>query len=126
MTTQVTKTLPSKKLTLKDRLSRLTFVEACKILGPRGKELIQKPAEEWNIKVHRDVYLGDDLFRLRFPYSEDPRQPLIVTLTLMAETHHRLHWNCTHCHQACEHVGAAVSLILEEKLTLGLAAKPKP
>src|SRR5438034_5618992 len=36
----------------------------------------------------------------------------------------RLRWNCTVCESLCEHVGAAFSLILDEKLALGLAAPP--
>src|SRR5258708_39563604 len=36
----------------------------------------------------------------------------------------RLRWNCTVCESLCEHVGAAFSFILDEKMTLGLAAPP--
>ncbi len=42
----------------------------------------------------------------------------------MAEARNRLQFNCTACQTLCEHVGAAVSLILEEKTALGLAAEP--
>ncbi|HEY2253805.1 MAG TPA: DEAD/DEAH box helicase, partial [Planctomycetaceae bacterium] len=120
-----TKILPSAKLTLKDRLSRLTFLDAAKLLGPEGKKLIQKNANTWEFKIAEDVFLGDDLFRLRFPQSVNG-QPTVVTITLMAETPQRLLWNCTQCDGACAHAGAAFSLILEDKMTLGLAAKPKP
>lgn len=126
MTTAVTKTLPSHLLSLKDRLSRLTFVEAMKLLGPQGKGLIQQNANVWEFKLKDDVYLGDDLFRLRFPERGKNREPIIVTMTLMAESRNRLHWNCTECDTLCAHVGAAFSLILEEKMALGLAAPPKP
>src|SRR6185437_910347 len=125
MTTQVRKTRPSAKLNLKDRLSRLTFLEAAKLLGPEGKRLIQKSANIWDFKIEEDVYLGNDLFRLRFPGEFADRQPVVATITLMAEARDRLNWNCAKCDGACEHVGAAFSLILEEKLRLGLAAKPK-
>jgi hypothetical protein len=126
MTTPVATTRPSGQLTLKDRLSRLSFVDACKLLGPKGAKLIKRGANLWDIKTDQDVFLGDDLFRVRLPESGVDGQPLIVTITLMAEARQRLHWNCSHCFQACEHVGAAFSLILEEKLVLGLAAPPKP
>lgn len=126
MKTTTRKTLPGAKLSLKDRLSRLTFVEACKLLGPEGRPLIQRNANAWDFKFEEDVYLGEDLFRLRFPRFLDTDAPAIVTITLMAEAKQRLHWNCTHCTSACEHVGAALSLILEEKMRLGLAEKPKP
>jgi superfamily II DNA or RNA helicase len=122
MTTQVMKTLPSARLTLKDRLSRLTAIEAAKLLGPEGNKLIRRGANLWDIKPSDDVYLGDDLFRLRLPGNNG--QAPVVTITLMAEARNRLHWNCTHCDGPCEHAGAALSLILEEKTVLGLAAPP--
>jgi hypothetical protein len=126
MTTPVLTTRPSGQLSLKDRLSRLTFLDACKLLGPTGAKLIQGAANQWDIKIEEDVFLGDDLFRLRLPEDTPDDQPLTVTITLMAEARQRLHWNCSQCFQACKHVGAALSLILEEKLALGLAAPPKP
>ncbi len=125
MTTSTAKTRPSGRLSAKDRLSHLTFVEACKLLGPQGKKLIQQSANLWDFKIEEDVYLGDDLFRLRFPGESDDGRPLVVTITLMAEVPQRLHYNCTRCSQACEHAGAAFSLILEEKSALGLAAAPQ-
>ena len=42
----------------------------------------------------------------------------------MAESYDRLHWSCTACESLCEHVGAAFSLILDEKMALGLSAPP--
>ena len=36
----------------------------------------------------------------------------------------KLAWHCSSCRDACEHVGAAFSLVLEEKTALGLAAPP--
>src|SRR5437870_5104243 len=110
-------------LTLRDRLSRLTFEQASKLLGPEGKKLIQQGGF-WDIKVAEDIHLGDDLFRLKFPDNGQPGP--IVTITLMAEARDRLHWRCDHCDGACAHVGAAFSTILESKTTLGLAAPPTP
>ncbi len=109
------------KLSLPDRLSRLTYIGACQVLGPRGKELISEGNKFDTIDPSRDVHLGDDLFRLRLA-AMDPHQPdAVVTLTLMASARNRLHYNCTVCEEPCLHVGAAFSLILEEKSTLGLA-----
>ena len=48
----------------------------------------------------------------------------MVTITQMQSAPRRLKWNCTACDWPCEHVGAAFSLILEEKTALGLAAPP--
>jgi superfamily II DNA or RNA helicase len=119
-------TRPRHQLSLKDKLSRLTFVDACKLLGPTGAKLIQRGANLWEIKLEEDIFLGDDLFRMSVPGERVDGQPVTVSITLMAEARQRLHWNCSKCFKACEHVGAAFSLILEEKTALGLAIPPKP
>src|SRR4029079_1324543 len=56
----------SGQLTLRDRLSRLTFEQACKLLGPEGRKLIQR-GSQWEVNLDEDVYLGGDLFRLKCP-----------------------------------------------------------
>ena len=115
--------LPSDRLSLKDRLSRLTFVDACKLLGTQGRQLIQANANTWTLNIQEDVYLGDDLLRVRFP-AEPGSPQAIVTITLMAAARKRLHFRCDHCETVCNHIGAVFSLILEEKTALGLAAPP--
>lgn len=105
-----------RELTFHDRLSRLTYVQACRLLGPDGSRLIQRGGKQ-DVDVRSQVYLGGDLFRLKLPGA-------VVTITQMAERPSRLHWNCTACRSACEHVGAAFSVILEEKTLLGLAEPP--
>ncbi len=109
-------TKASHRLTLKDRLSRLNFTQACKLLGAQGRQLIQRGGK-FQIDLDEQVYLEGDFFRVKFDDA-------IVTITLMAGAKDRLHWNCTACQWPCEHAGAAFSLLLEEKTTLGLAAPP--
>ncbi|MBN2376876.1 MAG: DEAD/DEAH box helicase [Sedimentisphaerales bacterium] len=106
-----------KELTLKDRLSRLTFTQACKLLGPQGNKLIMQGGKFEIHSIEDHVYLGDDLFRLSVDGA-------VVTITLMAQARKRLHYNCNKCDTLCEHVGAAFALILEEKTVLGLAKPP--
>ncbi|HKD37832.1 MAG TPA: hypothetical protein VKB78_13565, partial [Pirellulales bacterium] len=101
MEAKVRRARPSSRLTLKDKLSRLTFLEAAKLLGPEGKRLIQGNANKWPFKIEDDVYLGNDLFRLRFPGESQDDEPLTVSITLMADARQRLHWNCTRCEGAC-------------------------
>ncbi len=109
-------TKPSHRLTLKDRLSRLNFTQACKLLGDEGRRLIQRGGK-FEIDLAEQVYLEGDLFRVKFTDA-------VVTITLMAGAKDRLHWGCTACQWPCEHAGAAFSLLLEEKTALGLAAPP--
>jgi superfamily II DNA or RNA helicase len=119
----MTTTKPAHKLSFRDRLSRLDFLQACKLLGPQGKKLIPLGANRG--AVHKDdVYLGGDLLRVRFPELNDDR-PAVATLTVIADAKDRLHWNCTACDEPCEHVGAMLSYVLENKTGLGLAAPPK-
>lgn len=107
----------AKELTLKDKLSRLTYTQACRLLGENGADLIRQGGK-YDIVIDEHVYLGADLFRLNVDSA-------VATITLMAGARKRLHHNCTSCQEACEHVGAAFSLILEEKMALGLAAPPR-
>jgi superfamily II DNA or RNA helicase len=102
---------------LRDRLSRLTFRQACKLLGPEGARLIRAGGRH-EIVIEEQVFQQGDLFQLRLPGAT-------VSITLMATARDRIHWNCTACTEPCEHVGAAFSLALEEKTALGLAAPPK-
>ncbi len=118
------KTKKSKRLTLKDRLSRLTYLQAAKLLGPEGQQLIRRGASYDTIDIDRDVYFRGDLFRLKLRGIGERGKDIVATITTMAEAKNRLRMNCTACETVCEHIGAAVSLILEEKTALGLAAEP--
>jgi len=114
----------TKRLTLKDRLSRLTYHRACQLLGPDGPHMIRRGATYQDIDLDRDVYFRGDLFRLKLRGAARGKDP-VVTITLMAPARNRLRFNCTACETLCEHVGAAFSLVLEEKTALGLAAEPE-
>ncbi len=103
-------------LTLKDRLSRLTYQRACALLGPEGSKLIPLGGRR-EIDLDRDVKLSDESFTLVLGDA-------VATLTMDPAFKDRLAWRCTACRDACEHVGAAFSLVLEEKMSLGLAAAP--
>ncbi|HYV38422.1 MAG TPA: DEAD/DEAH box helicase [Gemmataceae bacterium] len=126
MTTPVATTRPSGQLSLKDKLSRLSFTDACKLLGPTGSKLIRKSANLWDIEIAEDVTFSTDQFRVQLPGPKPDDPAVVVTINLADDARQRLEWACSQCFQACEHVGAAFSLILEDKTTLGLAAPPKP
>jgi len=108
---------------LRDRLARLTRVEATELLGPDGATWIDAGAR---VSIDpRQVYLGDDLFRMTFPSETRGRARAIVTITTDRTSDNRLDFHCTCCLKACEHIGAALAHVLEEKASLGLVEAAK-
>jgi len=103
-------------ITLKDRLSHLTYREASKLLGPDGERLIRQGGR-YPIDMDEQVTWGNDLLKLNLGEA-------IITMSLNPESPKFLRFACSECKTSCEHVGAAFSLILEEKLALGLSAPP--
>src|SRR5581483_306591 len=106
----------SSELTLFDTLSRLSFIKAAKLLGAKGSRLITAGGQ-YEIDLTTQVKFGRDRFQLALGGST-------VTLSLSSAARDRLQWRCDTCDVPCEHAGAAFSLILEEKLALGLAGAP--
>src|SRR3989441_5075541 len=119
-------TKKSTELTLIDKLSRLSYSQTLKLLGSDGPKLL-RAGDTWDFRIEDDVYLGEDLFRLKFPLvaGESESARVAVTISLMEGAYDRLHWRCTACEPLCEHIGAAFALILDEKMALGLAAPPR-
>lgn len=113
----------SASLSLWDRLSRLNFEQACKLLGPRARKLIMQGAGTWDIDIDSQVKLTDSRFRVDFGSIGDGRASY-VTVNLQDDAKQRLGWSCSVCTEPCLHVGAAFALLLEEKISLGLAAPP--
>ncbi|MBU4293429.1 MAG: DEAD/DEAH box helicase [Actinobacteria bacterium] len=109
--------MKNKELTLKDRLSRLTYIQACKLLGPEGSKLIMQGGKFEITSIEENVYFDNDLFRLSVDGA-------IVRITLNANNLKMLHFDCNKCQKSCEHIGSAFALILEEKTILGLAKPP--
>ena len=119
MATQVKK---SKDLTLTDRLSRLTFLQACDLLGGpiEGKNLLYAGGKTEVEKIDEQVAIVGDLFRLTLPAEE-----VIVTITMRQDKEKRLLLNCDSCDTPCTHLGTALALILDSKTALGLARAPE-
>ena len=103
-------------INLKDKLSRLTYREACKLLGPEGEHLL-KWGGKYDMNIEEQVTWEKDLLKINFGEA-------IVTFLLTPEMPRSLRFRCSECTTHCEHMGAAFSLILEEKLSLGLSAPP--
>lgn len=102
--------------TLKDRLAHLSYREACRLLGPEGEALIRKGGKA-DVDIDEEVRWGKDLLRINLDGAT-------VSFTLSNARPKALLFSCSRCSKACEHLGAAFSLILEEKLSLGLSAPP--
>lgn len=118
MVTQVRK---SKHLTLSDRLSRLTMPQAIRLLGgdERGRKLLYAGGKISIVDLDEQVSLVGDLFRLSIP-----EENVIVTITQRADQRQNILLNCDECDTLCEHMGAALSLVLDSKMALGLAKAP--
>src|SRR3989442_10458308 len=118
-------TKKSTALTLIDKLSRLSYQQTLKLLGSDAPRLL-RAGDKWDFRLEEDVYLGPDLFRLKFPPAAGERESerVIVMISLVETSYNRLQWPCTACESLCEHVGAAFAFILDEKMTLGLAVPP--
>ncbi len=104
------------ELGLGDRLSHLTYAQACKLLAPHGKDLLTAGGAI-EVDVDAQVELARDRFVLTLFDAK-------VTIGLSDENRLRLRIECSVCTQPCEHAGTALSLILEEKTLLGLAEPP--
>src|SRR5260370_30661058 len=57
----------STELTLIDKLSRLSYQQTLKLLGSDGPKLL-RAGDSWDFRIEEDVYLNEDLFRLKFPW----------------------------------------------------------
>lgn len=111
-------TKTSSELTLKDRLSRMTFASACRLLDDRNGGLIRQGGK-YEIDIAEQVTLDDERYRVSF--SEE----LYTEIALDPSARSRLSMSCACCESApCEHLGAALALVLEEKVNLGLAIPP--
>src|SRR6266849_2809699 len=88
----------STELTLIDKLSRLSYQQTLKLLGSDGPKLL-RAGDKWDFRIEEDVYLGEDLFRLRVPQppSESELPPVAVTISLADTSYGRLQWHCTAC-----------------------------
>lgn len=104
-------------LTLHDRLSHLTYAQACRLLGAHGSSLLREGGA-FDIDIEEQVRWIEEGFVLELP---DAR----VTIALSNAGRFGLGCACSVCREVCVHGGAAYSLILEEKLALGLAV-PAP
>jgi len=96
--------------TLKQLLSSLDYNKACELLGDGGEKLLKKGGL-YEIDIDSQLSLGQQILWLNLPESS-------VTIS---SSDNKLIASCSVCLLPCEHVGAALSVIIEEKEALGLA-----
>jgi hypothetical protein len=77
-------TKKSTQLTLIDKLSRLSYSQTLKLLGSDAPKLL-RAGDRWDFRIEDDVYVGGDLFRLKFPLipGESESARIAVTISLM-------------------------------------------
>lgn len=119
-----------RRIGIRERLGQLTFRGACQVLADgtdasEGEARLRR-GQKYEINIARDVYLGGDTFRVTVPDHELPSGRAIVTVVEMTARLKGLHVRCDSCETHCDHQGAVLSLVLEDKLTLGLSAVPDP
>jgi hypothetical protein len=102
--------------TLKETLSLLSYQDAVRMLGPKGPQLLRKGGR-YDIDIDLDVRLTDNLYCSSWGDS-------LVQIEHAPDKESDLLCRCSTCREVCEHVGAALSLVLEEKRLLGLSAPP--
>ena len=111
------------RTSLKDVLSHLTFTQAARMLGERGRERLSAGSALY----HADLDL-DSAAKLDGSSFVLDLCDTTVTMLLSDAHRYRLACSCSACgpdNPECPHVPAALSIILEEKTALGLA-KPPP
>ncbi|MBX3249716.1 MAG: DEAD/DEAH box helicase [Myxococcales bacterium] len=115
--TMATRTKKARSLSLLDLLSRLSHATACRLLGSEGASLLQEGGKV-DLDPGNDATLSGEALVVRTPDAT-------VTITRSTAAVSRLAIRCSAgCAGPCAHGGAALSLVLEEKMALGLSAPP--
>jgi hypothetical protein len=107
-------------LSLRDRLSHLSFEDACKMLGADGKRLLIKGGQ---LELASPDDLHIDEREARIVWEPGPGG-LWSRVLLDPAAKGKLRAECSACATACVHVGGLLSVLLEQKTDLGLAAPP--
>ncbi len=96
-------------------------------MGDEDGETRLRQGAKFEINIAEDVFLGGDTLRVRIHDTANRDQPrAIVIINEMTTMPNGLALNCDQCAGRCEHIAAALMLVLEDKLALGLSAPPDP
>ncbi|MGN6545040.1 MAG: DEAD/DEAH box helicase [Aureliella sp.] len=113
----------TKRLSLRDRLSQLTYRAACRLLGQDGESLLRRSGE-FDLSPAAHLKLFDDTLVATVPDASLPGQIARVTLVEKTSRSGGLQMNCDQCGTTCLHGAAALAAVLENKLALGLSEAP--
>jgi hypothetical protein len=105
---------------MRDRLSHLSFDDACKLLGPDGKRLLIRGGG-LELESLDQLRIEDEEASLEW---EPGPAGLVSRISFDPAARGRLRVECSACATSCEHIGGLLSVILEQKTDLGLAAPP--
>ncbi len=111
---------PSQALSMRDRLSHLSFDEACRMLGADGGRLLIRGGR-LELSSPDDLRIDDQQARIAW---EPGRGGISSRIFFDPGTRGRLKAECSVCTSACVHVAGLLSILLEQKSDLGLAAPP--
>ncbi len=114
-----------RRIGIRDRLGQLTYQAACRLFGEDGQVRLRQ-ASQYKIQFPEGVFLGGDTLRVTVEDPSFATQRAIVTVVEMVSRPKGLHFNCDQCQGMCGHVAAAVSMVLEDKYSLGLSAAHDP
>lgn len=115
----------NRRIGIQERLGRLTWQAACRLMGDDGAERIRRGGR-FEIDLRDGVYLGGDMLRVNVPDPDLTDTHAIVTIVEKTSQSKGLQFNCDRCGPRCDHIAAALGLVLDEKLALGLSAPPDP
>ena len=115
----------SRRIGIRQRLGRLTYRGACRILGDEehGPKLLRQ-GNKFDLDLNEDISIIGDTFRAAVRDLSLPSQKAIVTIVEMTTKPKGIHCECDQCDLPCSHLAAALTTILDEKTTLGIAAPP--
>jgi hypothetical protein len=108
---------------MRDRLSHLDFDEACKLLGPDGKRLLIRGGAMEALPPDA-VRIDDHEARAQWGPSSSSSSSFSSRICFDPARNGRLRAECSMCSAPCAHVGALLSMVLEQKTDLGLAMPP--
>jgi superfamily II DNA or RNA helicase len=115
-----------RRIGLRDRLGRLSLHGVYKLVGEDARERM-RAAARLTIDIADGVKLTGDTLHVRMVDPELGHNSVArVTMVEMTSKPKGLHFECDRCPGICDHVTATFSMLLEDKLTLGLSAAPDP